>query len=63
MVVEWGYCSLRLGDKALPVDEIVRLGKDAEAGDRRSLLDRANELGLFVPNFTDCKDFANFYPL
>jgi hypothetical protein len=62
MVVEWGFCSLKAGHSPPSADEIERLKGEAEAGSQRGLLDRAGEIGLFVPNYTDCKDFSDFFP-
>lgn len=59
LVVEWGYCSLKM---VPPEEDVERIKEKAEAGDYGELLSRAGELGLFMPTITRCEQFADLYP-
>ena len=60
MVTEWGYCTKKLGDKAPPLQEIEILKREVESGNYQALLERAPELGLFIPVYTDCQSFEEY---
>ena len=62
MVTEWGYCLVKTGDKPPSSQEIEAIKHDVEAGNHDTLLTRGQELGLFIPAYTDCKSFSDMYP-
>ena len=62
MVTEWGYCRVKIQDEVAFKPEVEIMKGEVEAGDYRGLLARSKELGLFVPTYTECEQFSDFYP-
>ena len=59
IVIEWGYCSIK---KVPPQEELGNVKRRVESGDYHVLPLQAQDLGLFVPTVTDCKQFMDLYP-
>lgn len=61
MVTEWGYCLKGVKVRVPSRREVDVLKQEVEAGSYGLLLTKAEEMGLFVPAFTDCKLFIDSY--
>jgi hypothetical protein len=59
LVIEWGYCSLK---KNPPQKELDNFKIKVELGDYQTLSSQSQDLGLFIPCKTDCKQFMDLYP-
>lgn len=42
--------------------EIAAIKQEVAAENYQPLLDRAGELGLFIPKITSCRDYEDIYP-